>query len=311
LSHQKYNSSGYIALAITSIGWGTTWVSSKIAVGEMPAFQMASIRQFLGGITLVLFFLLAKKLPLPTFKQFIWLSLMAFLMFVCANGLSTWSLKYIPTGLSALIGALYPLCVVLIEFFFFRNKNINTLTITGLLLGIGGVGIVFYENAFHHRSPNFFLGVGLSAAAMFAWSIGTIVISRNKININPYYATGWQMLISAAILLPMAYATQATQPLIPLQEISAKAWMAIGYLVIMGSIICFAAFVYSMKELPAALFSLYAYFNPLIAMLVAGLLLHEPLTINILWGAIVTLLGVYLVNYSIKRKNEKELAEEE
>jgi len=308
LSQPKYNSSGYIALAITSIGWGTTWVSSKIAVGEMPAFQMASIRQFLGGITLVLFFLAAKKLPLPTLKQFFWLSLMAFLMFVCANGLSTWSLKYIPTGLSALIGALYPLCVVLIEFFFFKNKNINVLTIIGLLLGIGGVGIVFYENAFHHRPPGFFLGVGLSACAMLAWSVGTIVISRNKIKINPYYATGWQMLISAAILFPMAY---ATQPLIPLQDISAKAWMAIGYLVIMGSIICFAAFVYSMKELPAALFSLYAYFNPLVAILVAGVLLHEPLTIHILWGAIVTLLGVYLVNFSIKRNNEKDLAEQE
>lgn len=308
MSQPKYNSSGYIALAITSIGWGTTWVSSKIAVGEMPAFQMASIRQFLGGITLVLFFLAAKKLPLPTLKQFFWLSLMAFLMFVCANGLSTWSLKYIPTGLSALIGALYPLCVVLIEFFFFKNKNINMLTIIGLLLGIGGVGIVFYENAFHHRPPGFFLGVGLSACAMLAWSIGTIVISRNKIKINPYYATGWQMLISAAILFPMAY---ATQPLIPLQDISAKAWMAIGYLVIMGSIICFAAFVYSMKKLPAALFSLYAYFNPLVAILVAGVLLHEALTIHILWGAIVTLLGVYLVNFSIKRKNEKDLAEQE
>ena len=232
---------------------------------------------------------------------------MALLMFVGANGLSTWSLKYIPTGLSALIGALYPLCVVLIEFFFFNNKNINILTITGLLLGIGGVGIVFYESAFHHRPPNFFSGVGLSAAAMLAWSIGTIVISRNKLKINPYYATGWQMLISAAILLPIAY---ATQPLIPLQDISARAWMAIAYLVIMGSIISFAAFVYSMKELPAALFSLYAYFNPLVAILVAGFLLHEPLTINIWWGAIVTLLGVYLVNYSIKRKNEKDFAEE-
>lgn len=274
----------------------------------MPAFQMASIRQFLGGISLLLFFIAFKKLPLPTLKQFLWLTIMALLMFVGANGLSTWSLKYIPTGLSALIGALYPLCVVLIEFFFFNNKNINILTITGLLLGIGGVGIVFYESAFHHRSPNFFSGVGLSAAAMLAWSIGTIVISRNKLKINPYYATGWQMLISAAILLPMAY---ATQPLIPLQNISARAWMAISYLVIIGSIISFAAFVYSMKELPAALFSLYAYFNPLVAILVAGFLLHEPLTINILWGAIVTLLGVYLVNYSIKRKNEKDLADEE
>ncbi len=229
-------------------------------------------------------------------------------MFVLNNGLSTWSLKYISTGLSALIGALYPLNVVLIEYFFFKQKNITGLTIAGLLLGIGGVGIVFYENAFHHRTPGFMIGIGLSVTAMLSWSAGTIIISRNKIHINPYYATGWQMLISSAILLPMA---AVTQPLMPLAQIPAKAWMAIGYLVIMGSVICFAAFVYSMKSLPAALFSLYAYFNPLVAMLVAGILLSEPLNSNILWGAIVTLLGVYLVNYSIKRKNEKDIAGEE
>lgn len=210
--------------------------------------------------------------------------------------------------MSALIGALYPLCVVLVEFFFFKQKNITGLTIAGLLLGISGVGIVFYENAFHHRTPGFMIGIGLSITAMLSWSAGTIIISRNKIRVNPYYATGWQMLISSAILFPIAF---FTQPLLPLAAIPAKAWMAIGYLVVMGSVICFAAFVYSMKNLPAALFSLYAYFNPLVAMLVAGLLLSEPLNINILWGATVTLLGVYLVNYSIKRKNEKDILDEE
>ena len=59
-----------------------------------------------------------------------------------------------------------------------------------------------------------------------------------------------------------------------------------------------------MKKLPAAVASLYAYFNPLIAIVTAGLILDEKLTLNILWGAIVTVIGVFLVNYSIKRKNE-------
>jgi drug/metabolite transporter (DMT)-like permease len=274
----------------------------------MPALQMASIRQFLGGICLVVFFMLYKKLSLPTAKQFVWLTILSILMFVFANGLSTWSLKYIPTGLSSLIGALYPLSVVLIEFFFFKARNVNMITISGLLLGIGGVGIVFYENAFHHQTPGFMLGILLSIIAMLSWSIGTIIIARNKININPYFATGWQMLISAAILFVMAY---FTQPLIPLQEIPLKGWLALAYLVIPGSLIAFAAFVYSMKTLPAALFSLYAYINPLVAMLVAALVLNESLTINIFWGAIVTLVGVYLVNYSIHRNEKKARAAEE
>lgn len=305
-NHPHNKTSGYIALATTSILWGTTWVASKVAVSQIPAFQMASIRQFLGGICLVVFFLLYKKLPIPTPKQFVLLLVMSLLMFVGANGLSTWSLKYISTGLSSLIGALYPLCVVLVEMIIFKNKDVTPLTFIGLLLGICGVGIVFYENAFLQHPPGYMLGVLLSVGAMLSWSCGTIIIARNAIKINPYYATGWQMLISSGILLGIAF---FTQPIMPLQQIPAKGWAAIAYLVVAGSIVAFAAFVYSMKKLPAALFSLYAYFNPMVAIIVAGLLLNEPLTMNIFWGAVVTLTGVYLVNYSVKRNSRKLMKE--
>lgn len=298
---------GYIALSITSIVWGTTWVASKIGVSKIPAFQMAAIRQLLAGACFVLFFMLFKKLPLPTAKQFGVLLLLSILMFVGANGLSTWSLDYIPTGLSCLIGALYPLSVVIIEMIFFKNRNVSALTFAGLLLGIGGTFIVFYENAFHGVRPaGFFFGVLLSFIAMLAWSVGSIIIAKNKMKIDPYYSIGWQMLISAGLLYLIALASGKH---LPFQQIPGSGWMAIAYLVIAGSLVAYAAFVYSMKTLPPALFSLYAYINPLVAMVVAGSLLKEKLNINILWGAIVTLLGVFLVNYSI-RKNRKEVMAE-
>ena len=304
----KGKAGGYLALCITSIVWGTTWVASKIAVTDMPALQMASIRQFFGGSILVLFFLLFRKIGWPSRQQFAWLLMMSVLMFVMANGLSTWSLNYIPTGLSALIGALYPLCVVIIEMIFFKNRNINVLTFVGLLLGIGGIGIVFYENAFQQHTDGFVFGLLLSVGAMLAWSVGTIFIVRNKLNMNPYYATGWQMLISSLILFVIA---NVFQPAIPYSAITTKSWLAITYLVLAGSLLAFVAFIYSMKKLPAALSSLYAYINPLVAMVTAAIVLDEKLTMNILWGAIVTLVGVFLVNYSIKRSKEKIIAEPE
>ncbi len=265
----------------------------------MPAFQMAAIRQCTAGACIVLFFVLFKKLPLPTARQFGLLAIIGLLMFVGNNGLSTWSLKYIPTGLSALIGALYPLVVVLIELFLFKEKNTSLLTFAGLVLGICGVFIVFYENAFHGaRPPGFFLGVVLALIAMLSWSAGTLVIARNKSNIDPYYALGWQMLIGSVVLYAIA---AGSGEVVTVSKIPYQAWLAIGYLVVAGSLITFAAFVYSMKKLPAALFSLYAYFNPLVAMVTAAILLHEKLNSNILWGALVTLLGVFLVNYSIYR----------
>ena len=303
-----------MALGITSVVWGTTWVASKIGLtarageAEIPALQLAYIRQFFAGACFVLFFMMYKKLRLPNAKQFAWLIVMALLMFVFANGLSTWSLKYIPTGLSALIGALYPLVVVIIERIFFKSRNMTVLTFIGLLLGLTGIGIVYYENAFHQQSGLFYVGVGLSMVAMLSWSVGTIIIARNKVRLNPYYATGWQMLISSMILLPIAETTQKT---IPFSSISLITWESIIYLILAGSLLAFIAFIYSMKKLPAAIASLYAYINPLIAIVIGAILLGEKLTMYIVWGAIVTLAGVFIVNYSIKRERDKIIAEPE
>jgi drug/metabolite transporter (DMT)-like permease len=86
MAHQK---KAYLALTVTSLVWGTTWVASKMGVSHMPAFELASIRQLLGGSIYVSFFLLRGE-GLPTKKQFLWLIPMAFLMFVSSNGIATY-----------------------------------------------------------------------------------------------------------------------------------------------------------------------------------------------------------------------------
>lgn len=289
---------GYVGLLATSIIWGTTWVASKIGVSEIPALQMAYIRQFFAGVVFVVFFLFYKKTPLPTPKQFLWLFVMAIIMFVSANGLSTWGIKYIPAGLGSLIGALYPLSVVVIERLFFKSKKIPAVTFVGFFLGLSGIAIVSYENAFHHTGPSFMFGIFLSIIAMLSWSVGTIFIARNKVDINPYFGVGWQMLISSVILFVV---TESTQSTVAFSAISFKVWSIIAFLVIFGSLIAFIAFIYSTKVLPTAIASLYAYINPFVAMLTAYFVIDEKLSINILWGSIVTLAGVFLVNYSMKK----------
>ena len=289
----------YIALSATSIIWGTTWVASKIGVQKTPALEVASIRQFIAGSLYVLFFFFIKKLPLPTRKQLGWLTFMGILMFVSANGIATMALKYISSGLGALIAALYPLCVVLIETIFFKNKNITPLTFIGIILGIGGIAVVFYDNSFHNHTGGYLLGVILSLIAMITWSVATIFIARKKADINPYYATGWQMLISSVILFCMVIISGDH---IPLATIPAQTWGALAYLILAGSIFTFVAFIYSMKHLEPAIASLYAYINPIVAILVGSLVVNEKLTFNILIGSVITLTGVYLVNRSMKQK---------
>lgn len=301
-------SKGYLALLVTSFVWGTTWVVSKITIQEVPPLQMVYLRQLLAGAGFVLYFIFVKKFKLPTPIQFGWLLVMAFLMFVFANGLSTWGVKYIPAGLAALIGALYPFSVVLIERIFLKKKNMTVLTVVGLALGLMGVAVVFYENAFVANRPGFLLGLCLSIFAMLSWSLGTVFLSRNKANINPYYGTGWQMLLASFFLYLMSLISGNN---VPWSGVSLVSWGLILYLVVFGSILAFIAFLSSMKYLPAAIASLYAYINPFVAMIVAAIFLNETITINIIWGSALTLLGVFLVNYSLKKARAQIITEAE
>lgn len=296
----------YIGLAATSILWGTSWVASKIAVqGGVPGLEVAAIRQFLGGILFVGFFLIkGEKLPTP--RQLLWLTGMGALLFVIANGFATVALRYIPSGLAALIAALYPLSVVIIERLFFRNTKITWVTFVGMLLGIIGIGIVFYDNAFHNQPDGYVLGLILSLIAMLSWSIGTIIIARNKVKINAYNATGWQMLLGSVLLMIMTLASGKTMPI---SDIPAKTWLAISYLVLASSIVAFVAFIYTMKHLEPAIAALYAYINPIVAILVGTALVNEKLTVDILIGSVITLIGVFLVNRSLKKQREAALSD--
>ncbi len=296
----------YIGLVATSIIWGTSWVASKIAVkGGVPGLEVAAIRQFIGGALFVGFFLIRGE-KIPSAKQMLWLAGMGTLLFVIANGFATVALRYIPSGLAALIAALYPLSVVIIERIFFRNTKITWVTFVGLLLGITGIGIVFYDNAFHSQPEGYVLGLILSLIAMLSWSIGTIIIARNKVKINAYNATGWQMLLGSFLLMIMTLASGNTMPI---TAIPASTWLAIAYLVFVSSIVAFVAFIYTMKHLEPAIAALYAYINPIIAILTGSVLMDEKLTIDILIGSVITLIGVFLVNRSLKKQREQALAD--
>ena len=133
--------------------------------------------------------------------------------------------------------------------------------------------------------------------AMVTWAVATIFIARRKTEMNPYYATGWQMLISAFLMFLIVLATGDS---IPIANIPFQTWAALAYLVSAGSIIAFIAFIYSMKNLEPGIASLYAYVNPIVAILVGSVIMNEKLTANIIIGSLITLGGVYLVNKSLK-----------
>ncbi len=283
-------------LALVCILWGTTWIASKEGVKRMPALQMASIRQLIAGLLYVGFFIY-KKIPLPKGKEWIPVLVLSFLNFILSNGLSTLALQYsITAGLGAIIGAIFPLWIVVIGFFASKEK-MPRLAVIGLLLGFSGVCIIFYDHLHDFLNPTFQLGILFSVIATWTWAIATIYTKKQAVKFNPYFSLGLQMLISGACLFTF---TQVNDSAISLSAIPWQSWAAIAYLIVFGSLIAFICYLYALQRLPTEQASIYAYVNPMVAVLCGWAFLGDTITMYITIGGLVTLVGVYLVNKAFR-----------
>ncbi|MBG6109215.1 drug/metabolite transporter (DMT)-like permease [Flavobacterium sp. CG_9.10] len=288
-----------LALCWVSFFWGTTWIASKEGVKHMPALQLAAIRQFIGGSLYICFFLF-KKEPWPKGKQWKTILILSILNFVLSNGLSTWGVKYISSGLGAIIGAIVPLWIVIISIF--RGERLARLAIIGLIVSFGGVCVVFYDHLNDFLKPDFRFGIFISIISTLTWAFGSLYTKKKAASFNPYFSLGLQMFLSSILLFAF---TGATGTSVPLSSIPAISWWAISYLVVFGSVLTFIAFIYALQHLPAQISSIYAYINPIIAVILGALIFSESLNAAIAIGGGVILSGLYMVNYSLRkgRKN--------
>jgi len=297
LSTKTTKQKALLALAWTCFFWGTTWIASKVAVSNgVHGLQVAAIRQVLGGGIYLIFFLV-KKYPLPKGKE-LWTTIiiLSVLNFMLSNGLSYWGLQYISSGLGAIIGAIFPLWVVIINLF--KGEKMPRKAIVGLLLGFGGICIIFSDHLKDFLNAGFTLGIILSVLATMSWAFGTIYTKKHAANFNPYFSLGLQMFISGIVLTGLI---KSTGIYTPLQNIPADAWWAMLYLLIIGSLLTFIAYIYTLQHLPTSVASLYAYINPVVALLLGAAFYSEKLNIFIAIGGAVTITGVYLVNDAFKK----------
>lgn len=288
----------YFCLVMVCILWGTTWVVSAYSVRRgVSALQVAGMRQLLGGVILCVSIWLFKKgkVELAPWKDTIFL---AIINFVCSNGLSTWGVKYLPAGLASIIGASYPLWMVLIYFLFF-NRKVSPKVWIGMIVSFIGLIIVFYPTLIKADYPSGFLfGLALSVFSSITWSIGTIYTkSQTQKKVNPYFNLGLQMIISGIILTGVLV---SGNHFTPLHAIATEVYLGIIYLTFMGSIVAFSCFIYALKHLTPEQVSVYAYVNPIVATILSSFYLNEKITLVLIVGAVVVLLGIYLLNKAFK-----------
>jgi drug/metabolite transporter (DMT)-like permease len=285
-----------LALCWVSLAWGTTWIASKEGVKHMPALQLAGIRQFIGGLLYLLFFLY-KGTPWPKGKQWKSILILSILNFVLSNGLSTWGVQYISSGLGAIIGAIFPLWIVLI--LFFRGDKLAFKTILGMLVSFTGVCVVFYEHLADFVNPDFRFGIFLSVISTITWAFGSLYTKKKAASFNPYFSLGLQMFISSLLLIGF---TEISGIAVSVAAIPLNSWFAIAYLVLVGSVLTFIAFIYALQRLSPEINSIYAYINPIVAVLLGTVIFDESLTESIVFGGLVTLIGLYVVNQSLRKK---------
>lgn len=257
----------------------------------MPALQLAGLRQSFGGIFYVIYFL-AKGYRLPKGREWWPVLVLSLLNFVLTNGLTTLGLKYISPGLGAIISAIFPLWIVVIGLF--RDSTLPPLkALIGLLLGFGGICIIFYDHLNDFLDADFRQGIILSVIASWSWAFGTLYTKSQATKFNPYFSLGLQMLISGIVMGSISVGSRTNMPL---SDIPWQGWGAIAYLVVFGSVISFIAYLYALQHLPTEQASIYAYINPVVAVLSGFMIYGDPLTIYLAVGGVVILYGVYLVN---------------
>lgn len=293
----KERTQGLTAVGVVSILWGTTWMASKIGIKYLPALQLSGLRHIIGGGLYVLYFAVFRKMFLRR-DQFLRIFMMAVIMFVLSNGLSVLSVVYMPSGIASVVGAIAPIWVVIISYLFQKKTSFIPQTIIGIVLGFAGVVICFYDYFNEIKEGSFALGIFFGLISSITWAIGALLTAKQAKDTDPYFSLGWQMLISGILLNLISY---LLGDFVTINHLPLEAWLSVGYLVLIGSVIAFGAYVFALKRLPAALVTVHAYINPIVALIIGSVMLDERLTANIALGTLATLLGVFLVNNSFKK----------
>mgnify|MGYP003334769028 CR=1 FL=1 len=293
----KERTQGLTAVGIVSILWGTTWMASKIGIKYLPALQLSGLRHIIGGGLYVIYFAVFRKMFLRR-DQFLRIFMMAVIMFVLSNGLSVLSVVYMPSGIASVVGAIAPIWVVIISYLFQKKTSFLPQTIFGIILGFAGVVICFYDYFNEIKEGSFALGIFFGLISSITWAIGALLTAKQAKDTDPYFSLGWQMLISGILLNLISY---TLGDFVTINHLPMEAWLSVGYLVLVGSVIAFGAYVFALKRLPAALVTFHAYINPIVALIIGSIMLDERLTANIALGTLATLLGVFLVNNSFRK----------
>jgi drug/metabolite transporter (DMT)-like permease len=306
ISSTKLSARVLIAFACVYFFWGSTYVAIRFGVEVLPPFVLAAVRYIIAGV-LMLGLCAAKGLKLrQTPRDFVWLAVIGIAMLSLGNGSLVWCEQFLSSGLSALLLAVIPIYVALIEVFLPKGEGLRAKGWLGIAIGFGGLIILVWPGLLEslHGSRTQLIGTGVALAGALAWTSGSILSRRTKLAATAFVAAAWEMLFAGLFNTVVMFATHSYHDV----HWNTTAVLSIAWLVTFGSIVGYTAFIYLLDNVPVAKVSTYAYINPIVAVILGAIFLHERLVPIEYAGMAAILIAVYLVTSS-KLRSGKQVAE--
>jgi drug/metabolite transporter (DMT)-like permease len=282
----------YLALAAVCLIWGTTYLALRIAVLHFPPFLFTAIRQITAGLLLLVFMFTVGKTAIPSRAHIRRQAIGGFFMISMGNGLVAWAEMHIPSGVAAIICSMMPVVVILINVLTDKNERPNIPIILGVAIGLIGIVMIFGEHIAEFSNREYIIGIATTFIAVLCWAGASIWIKKRNGESNPFVNAGIQMFFGGVWLLPFTLIFDDLRSV----SWSAEAAWSLVYLIVFGSIIAYASYSFALKKLPMTIVSLYAYVNPIVAIILGWAVLDEMLNARIIVAIILTVSGIYIVN---------------
>ena len=274
----------WAALSAVYVIWGSTYLGIRVAGDTIPAFSAVSARFVLAGALMACWVAWRRGgRSLRVTRRELACAALIGLLLPGANGLLFVAERTVPTGVASLIIASVPLLVVLMRLA--GGERPPRLASVGVLIGFVGVAVLF-----HPEGGATWWGMALTGISALAWATGSYLSSRIPLPRDAFVATTFEMLAGGLILLPLGIVQRPD-----LDAVSGTSLLAFAYLVLVGSLIGFTAYVWLLHHAPLGTVATYAYVNPVVAIGLGALFLDEHLTWRIVLGAAIVLASVAVV----------------
>jgi drug/metabolite transporter (DMT)-like permease len=295
-----------LAFGLVYLFWGSTYLAIDIAVQTIPPALLCAVRFSIAGVVMLAVCALTGHKVLYSPRQIALAAVVGVLLLMGGNLTLCYAELTVSSGLAALIIAITPLWFLVLDSLLLGDHHISGRGKAGLALGILGLFVLFYpeltsKTTLGHRE--LWASVSLIGGS-FSWALGSVLSKRWQSGMDVFSFTGWQVL--AAGVANFLFALVAG-------DISHVSWTPRGvgatlYLVVCGSWIGYTAYIWLLEHVPTSKVSTYAYVNPVVAVFLGWLILHEHVDRFILLGSAIVVLSVVLVT-SAKVK-QKTVAEE-